>query len=77
MNEGMFVAGLLLIIAGIFGVIYEVSNHYPYRQLGVAGIVIGVVLLIVGAAVPTVTTETQTISREMPVKKKTIVREEI
>ncbi len=77
MNSGLFAVGVVVILLGLFAFVYSEGGGYPYRTMGISGVIIGIVLLIAGAAVPGVITETRTTSHEVPIKRKTIVREEV
>jgi uncharacterized membrane protein len=90
MNEGIFVLGFVILIIGVlaagytvyedktyfFGKIREESAQKPYANLSIPLIIIGILVMIISAVIPTVRTTTKRSYVEHPVKKTRIVERE-
>lgn len=89
MNTGTFILGLLIFIGGLFAGSYtytpngnayltfeNVNENQPLNIWMIPLMIIGIVLMIIGALIPSVTKVTETTSTEIPSRKKVIIREE-
>ncbi len=82
MNTGIFVLGLIILVLGIFAYGYSPDgfsfafggDDRPYYGLGILMLIVGLVLMIVGAFVST--TKEVVDEEDLPVRR-TVVREEI
>ena len=89
MNTGMFLVGLIILIIGLlaagytvynnkvyfFGAVQDTQASRPYADFSIPLIAIGLIVMVIGALVPSVTTTTERRSVETPVVKKTRVVE--
>jgi len=89
MNLGVFVVGLVILIAGVLASGYTITGNgvaffaseagsQPYDYLAIPLIVIGLLLMVISAIIPSVTetTERKTIEHPVQTKKTTTVRED-
>ena len=90
MNVGIFVLGLVVLLGGLFAGTYTItstgnsflsldntSNTFqPFDMFSLPLLIARIVLILVGALIPGVTTTIEKESTELPVKKKVTVREE-
>jgi len=75
MNTGMFLVGLIILIIGLLGAVQDTQASRPYADFSIPLIAIGLIVMVIGALVPSVTTTTERRSVETPVVKKTRVVE--
>jgi len=87
MNSGIFIVGLVILIAGIFaagyaetvtgsyffGAVTNTSSTHPYGAFGIPLVVLGILVMLAGALMPEVVTTKETTAIEVPQKKHTKV----
>jgi uncharacterized membrane protein len=90
MNEGLFAVGVILVFIGVLAAGYTIYNNQsyffgawrestatrPYAHFSVPLIILGVLLMVVGAIMLTVKTSTKHSYVETPIRKTKVVETE-